>query len=127
MPWAAGSASSRHEHDDATGFGRPHRVSAGEARGAWMDAIGGGDRSGPVALVTGGGRGIGRLLARSLSDHGYTVGLIARSTAELEETVAEIRDVGGTAAAVTADVTDESSLGPAVAWLREQLDRSTCW
>jgi NADP-dependent 3-hydroxy acid dehydrogenase YdfG len=45
---------------------------------------------GSVALLTGGGRGIGRLAAEALADSGMAVGLIARSPAELDETVAEM-------------------------------------
>ena len=59
-----------------------------------------------VALVSGGGRGIGRLLAASLAEAGAAVGLIARSPAELATAVAEIQSTGRTAAAATADVTD---------------------
>ena len=40
---------------------------------------------GSVALVTGGGRGIGRHLARGLARAGAAVGLVARSADELAE------------------------------------------
>ena len=40
----------------------------------------------PVAVVTGAGRGIGRLLAARLSDAGYAVALVARSQQEPRET-----------------------------------------
>jgi NAD(P)-dependent dehydrogenase (short-subunit alcohol dehydrogenase family) len=73
------------------------------------------------ALVTGGGRGIGRLLARALAGEGMAVGLVARSYDELSETVALIEASGGIAAAAVADVTDEWSMGSAVESLREQL------
>ena len=76
---------------------------------------------GSVALVTGGGRGIGRLAAEALADDGMAVGLIARSPAELDETVAVIESAGGRAAAVAADVTDESALGTAITNLRRDL------
>ena len=53
----------------------------------------------PVAVVTGAGRGIGRLLALRLSDAGYAVALIARSQQELRETTQVIQISGGRACA----------------------------
>jgi acyl-CoA synthetase (AMP-forming)/AMP-acid ligase II/NAD(P)-dependent dehydrogenase (short-subunit alcohol dehydrogenase family) len=79
------------------------------------------DLTGTVVLVSGGGRGLGRLLARTLGTAGATVGLLARSGQELAETVAEIERDGGTAAAATADVTDHTATAAAVAELRERL------
>jgi NAD(P)-dependent dehydrogenase (short-subunit alcohol dehydrogenase family) len=76
---------------------------------------------GAVALVTGGGRGIGRLVAQGLAAEGMAVGVLARSQDELDETVALIEAAGGTATAAASDVTDEWSLGPALARLLEQL------
>ena len=63
----------------------------------------------PVAVVTGAGRGIGRLLARRLSDAGYAVALVARSQQELRETARLIEISGGRALWLPADVTDEQS------------------
>jgi NAD(P)-dependent dehydrogenase (short-subunit alcohol dehydrogenase family) len=79
------------------------------------------DLTGTVVLVSGGGRGLGRLLARTLGSAGASVGLIARSGAELAETVAEIELAGWTAAAAIADVTDHIATAAAVAELRERL------
>jgi NAD(P)-dependent dehydrogenase (short-subunit alcohol dehydrogenase family) len=73
------------------------------------------------ALVTGGGRGIGRLVAQALAAEGMAVGLIARSGEELCQSVALVEAAGGIAAAEVADVTDERSLGTAVERLRERL------
>lgn len=42
----------------------------------------------PVALVTGGGRGIGRSIAVELSSQGYSVAVVSRTESELLETVA---------------------------------------
>ncbi len=72
-------------------------------------------------LITGGGRGIGRLLAQGLAAEGMAVGLIARSGNELAETVELVEAAGGIAAAEVADVTDEWSLGAAVERLRERF------
>src|SRR3954453_9163295 len=74
-----------------------------------------------VALVTGGGRGIGRLVAGALADRGVAVGLIARSSTELRDTVSAIEAAGGTVAAATADVTQPAHLANAIAGLRRDL------
>ena len=76
-----------------------------------------------VALVTGGGRGIGRAIAQSLAAAGAAVAVTSRSAEELNETVRAIENDGGSALAYPADVTDavavqatvtaiEASLGP---------------
>ena len=83
--------------------------------------VGGRPLDGMVALVSGGGRGIGRLLGARLAGAGAAVGLIARSADELAATAGEIRRAGGTAAAATADVTDQRATAAAVAELRERL------
>ncbi len=79
------------------------------------------DLSGRRALVTGGGRGIGRAVAESYASAGAEVALLARSADELDETTARIEACGGVAASAVADVTDEWSLTKAVAHLRATL------
>jgi NAD(P)-dependent dehydrogenase (short-subunit alcohol dehydrogenase family) len=74
-----------------------------------------------VALVSGGGRGLGRLLSVRLADAGAAVGLIARSPAELAAVAGEINRASGVAAAVCADVTDERVTAAAVAELHQKL------
>ena len=61
---------------------------------------------GRVAIVTGGGRGVGRAIALALADAGADVMVSARSTDQIEETAALIRAAGGRAAACPADVSD---------------------
>lgn len=59
-----------------------------------------------VALVTGGGRGIGRAIAIALAEEGANVTVTARSENELEEVVSTITAKGGKAQALTADLTN---------------------
>jgi len=72
---------------------------------------------GRVALVTGAGRGIGRGISVALADAGAEVWLLARSSADLEETAAEIRVRGGRAQSCACDVTDAAALKRTVAAL----------
>src|SRR5262245_63424071 len=82
---------------------------------------GGRPLEGMVALVSGGGLGIGRLLGARLAGAGASVGLIARSADELAATVGEIHQAGGIAAAAVADVTDQRATTAAVTELRRGL------
>jgi NAD(P)-dependent dehydrogenase (short-subunit alcohol dehydrogenase family) len=56
------------------------------------------------AVVTGGGRGIGRATALLLARSGADVTLSARTRAEIEAVAAEVRALGARAWAVPADV-----------------------
>ncbi len=62
--------------------------------------------SGRVALVTGAGRGIGRVTSLALAAAGAAVVATARSSSELEQTVAAIRAAGGEAAELECDLAD---------------------
>ena len=79
------------------------------------------DLGGQVAIVTGGGRGIGRAMAQELARAGAAVAVVARSEDQLAETVALIEGKGGRAIALPADVTDWHAVGCAVAETERQL------
>ena len=79
------------------------------------------DLGGQVAIVTGGGRGIGRAIAQGLASAGATVAVVARSADELAETVALIEQGGGRGIAVTADVTDQQAVEQMVREVDQQL------
>ncbi|HWE70037.1 MAG TPA: SDR family oxidoreductase, partial [Acidimicrobiales bacterium] len=67
------------------------------------------DLSGQVAIVTGGGTGIGRATARVLSRHGATVVLASRRVEDLERVASEVVGGGGTAVVMETDVSDPSA------------------
>lgn len=62
------------------------------------------------ALVTGGGRGLGKAIALELARAGTRVGVLARSSGEVEAAAAEIRSQGGEARGFAADVLDPVGL-----------------
>jgi NAD(P)-dependent dehydrogenase (short-subunit alcohol dehydrogenase family) len=74
-----------------------------------------GEKLGPVAIITGASRGIGRALALELGSRGYRVGLIARRARELDAVASMIAASGGVAVPAVADVGDRGSLRGAVA------------
>jgi NAD(P)-dependent dehydrogenase (short-subunit alcohol dehydrogenase family) len=76
---------------------------------------------GQSALVTGGGKGIGRSIAQALGQAGAKVAVVARTAADLEETVAWITGSGGQAIALAADVTDRTAVENMVAEVERKL------
>ena len=64
------------------------------------------DQADRIAVVTGGGRGLGRGAALGLSGRGATVVAVARNESQLSETVRLAAAAGGRVVAMTADVAD---------------------
>ena len=69
---------------------------------------------GKVAFVTGGGSGIGEAAAKLLAEQGAKVVLISRTKSELEQVVKGIKDRGGEATALEADVSKSETLKAAI-------------
>src|SRR5664279_4162708 len=101
-------------------------LTAGTARGstAWKGRVSmNGVLSGTAALVTGSSSGIGAATARRLADEGAAVALVARRRDRLEQLADSIRQAGGSAHVVPADVTDPSQAADAVQDAVERLGR----
>ena len=71
---------------------------------------------GQIALVTGGGRGIGARIARELAAAGVRVAVSARSQDQVDAVASEIGGLG-----VVGDVSDRSSVGAMVARVESEL------
>lgn len=80
-----------------------------------------GELTGRVALITGGGRGIGRAIALSLAAAGADVAVAARSARELDETAAAIRAAGRRSEAIVCDVSERPQVDAMVARVRTSL------
>ncbi len=63
-----------------------------------------------VAIVTGGGKGVGRGIALGLADAGAHVVVVARTASAIEQTASQIRSKSRRALPITADVTDHQQV-----------------
>ena len=81
-----------------------------------MDAI-----AGRVALVTGGGRGIGRAIALALAQAGADVAVAARTVPELEAVAAEVAALGRRTFFLPLDVLDRAAIASAPGLVAKEL------
>lgn len=82
---------------------------------------------GQVAVVTGGGRGIGEGLALGLAEAGADVVVAARRTAEIEAVAEKIEKLGRRALAVTTDVMDMAEVNRLAETAFGEMGRLDCW
>src|SRR3984885_2883988 len=79
--------------------------------------------NGKVALVTGGGSGIGKASALALAREGFAVVVAGRRPEPLDAVVAEIEGLQGKALGVPADVGDPDSVAALFAATKEKFGR----
>src|SRR4030095_4688725 len=76
-----------------------------------------------VALITGGSRGLGLVLARQICDQGGKVALLARDPEELARAKADLTARGGKVLTVECDLLDRDQIQAAVRKVIDRFDR----
>ena len=83
------------------------------------------DQSGRVAVVTGGGRGLGQAIALGLAERGAKVVAVARDEAQLRETERLAEEAGTSVLAFTCDVSDHRAVAALKTSVTERLGAPT--
>src|SRR5688500_13294934 len=78
---------------------------------------------GKVALITGGGSGVGAASARRMAQEGASVAVLGRTEATLRAAAEEVERAGGTALALRCDVSVEEDMDRATAAVVERFGR----
>ena len=79
----------------------------------------------PIAVIAGVGPGTGASVARKFAAS-YPVVLLARNPSNYEALVSEIQSSGGKAVGISADVTDEKSVGDAFGKIKKEFPEAKC-
>lgn len=78
---------------------------------------------GKIAIITGAGKGIGRATALTLAKQGVSLGLIARTEADLQAVAEEVSAHGVRVEIATADITDNAQVEQAIDQLYKALGK----
>ncbi len=76
--------------------------------------------NGKSVLITGAGRGIGRVIALKCASEGATVVLLARTASELNETAAHISKLGGKSYAFVCDIESEKNVASTLSSVKQK-------
>jgi NAD(P)-dependent dehydrogenase (short-subunit alcohol dehydrogenase family) len=79
-----------------------------------------------VVIITGGGRGIGQAVAMHCAREGARVGICARTAAEVDATVAELKRLSPDAAGWPCDISDEQQVAEFVGKAHAHFGRIDC-
>ena len=80
-----------------------------------------------TVVITGASAGIGRAAARLFGARGARVGLIARGQAGLDGAARDVQEAGGTALAISADVSDYDQVTAAARQVEQELGPIDVW
>ena len=112
-----------HEEEHGLRTATAQRLNGNGLNGNGLNGNGHGRLPGKVAIITGGGQGIGRATAVKFAKEGAKVAVCDINMTSVAETLAEVRNHGGDALGFQVDVTDKASIarmveGVMFAWQR---------